>query len=241
VQNVSNIAGSASIGCSIASNTLTCTATTGSVTFASNSARAASTSSFTHDAAEPWAFQNPRSGGSAQIDPRASCREQREQQRAGEQHRDREQGEHDDHDHSDDPDPSLSGQSVTVAWSVTVNAPGSLGAALTGNVTVSDGTTTCSAAVSAGQCSLALATGGNHNLTATYAGDGNYNGSASATAAHTVNLAAPTIAKAFAPATIAAGGSTTVTLTLANSNAVAADRRRVHRHAQRNERRPAAR
>src|SRR5205085_132861 len=77
-----------------------------------------------------------------------------------------------------------------VQWSVTVNAPGSTGTALTGNVTVSDGTNSCFAAVSAGQCDVTFTSAGAKSLTATYAGDTNYNGSASSPAtAHTVNKA----------------------------------------------------
>ena len=52
------------------------------------------------------------------------------------------------------------GQAYAVTWNVTVNSPGMLGAALTGLVTVSDGTATCSAAVSAGTCSLASTSAG---------------------------------------------------------------------------------
>ncbi len=87
--------------------------------------------------------------------------------------------------------PSTGGQAVTINWSVAVSSPGAIGAALTGNVTVSDGTQSCTAAVSAGTCSITFNTAGTKTLTATYAGDTNYNGSASANATHTVN-ATPT-------------------------------------------------
>ena len=70
-----------------------------------------------------------------------------------------------------------------------MNLPGTLGAALSGNVTVSDGTNSCSAAVSAGQCSVTFTTAGAKSFTAQYAGDTNYNGSTSAAANHTVNKA----------------------------------------------------
>ena len=82
--------------------------------------------------------------------------------------------------------PSVIGQAYAVNWSVTVNAPGALGAALTGNVTVSDGSQTCTAAVGAGTCNLTSTTPGAKTITATYAGDTNYIGS-SGTASHTVN------------------------------------------------------
>lgn len=89
---------------------------------------------------------------------------------------------------SDLPDPSVTGQPITVAYAVTVNSPGA--GAPTGNVTVSDGTTSCTATVAAGSCSLAFPSVGARSLTATYAGDSNFNGSASTPAtAHTVNKA----------------------------------------------------
>ncbi len=88
---------------------------------------------------------------------------------------------------SDTPDPSVVGQSVTVAYSVAVTAPGS--GTPTGNVTVSDGTVSCTGTVAAGQCTLTPTSAGAKTLTATYAGDANFNGSASAGAAHTVNKA----------------------------------------------------
>jgi large repetitive protein len=89
---------------------------------------------------------------------------------------------------SDSPDPSVVGQSITVGYGVAVTAPG--GGTPTGNVTVSDGTQTCTGTVAAGQCSLAFTSAGAKSLTATYAGDANYNASpASAAASHTVNKA----------------------------------------------------
>ncbi len=88
---------------------------------------------------------------------------------------------------SDNADPSVVGESVTVHYSVSVNAPG--GGIPTGNVTVSDGTSSCTATVAAGQCSLTFTSPGARTLTATYEGDTNYNGSTSANEAHQVNKA----------------------------------------------------
>jgi len=79
------------------------------------------------------------------------------------------------------------GEAYPVNWSVTVNSPGAVGAALTGNVTVSDGSQTCTAAVSAGTCNLTSTTPGTKNITAAYAGDTNYNSSTSTGVSHTVN------------------------------------------------------
>ena len=76
---------------------------------------------------------------------------------------------------SDDPDPSVVGQAVTVMYSVAADAPG--GGTPTGNVTVSDGTDSCTGTVAAGQCAITLTTAGSRSLTATYAGDANYNAS----------------------------------------------------------------
>lgn len=77
---------------------------------------------------------------------------------------------------ADTPDPSTAGQAITVNYNVTVNAPGA--GTPTGNVTVSDGVDTCTAAVAAGSCTISLSTTGARTLTATYVGDANFNGSA---------------------------------------------------------------
>jgi hypothetical protein len=88
---------------------------------------------------------------------------------------------------ADTPDPSVVGQPVPVAYSVTVNSPGT--GTPTGNVTVSDGTTSCVGTVAAGTCNLTFTSTGAKTLTATYAGDTNFNGSTSASESHTVNKA----------------------------------------------------
>ncbi len=86
---------------------------------------------------------------------------------------------------SDSPDPSLTGQTVTVQYTVAVNSPGA--GIPTGIVTVSDGTTSCAGTVAAGQCSLTFTTAGDRTLTASYSGDSNFNPSTSAPEPHTVN------------------------------------------------------
>ncbi|GEM_PF-1984241 len=88
---------------------------------------------------------------------------------------------------ADTPDPTVVGQSFTVNYTVTVNPPG--GGAPAGNVTVTDGVNSCTGTVAAGQCALTLFTVGSRTLIATYAGDSNFNGSASAGAGHQVNKA----------------------------------------------------
>ncbi len=76
---------------------------------------------------------------------------------------------------ADDPDPSAVGGAVTVNYAVAVVAPGA--GTPTGNVTVSDGTDSCSGTVAAGTCDLTFTSTGAKTLTATYAGDANFNGS----------------------------------------------------------------
>jgi len=88
------------------------------------------------------------------------------------------------------PDPSVVGEPVTVTYTVTANPPGS--GTPTGNVTVSDGVNNCTGTVAAGSCSITLSTSGVRTLTATYAGDANFNGSVSSSASHTVNKAGTT-------------------------------------------------
>jgi Big-like domain-containing protein/Calx-beta domain-containing protein/cadherin-like protein len=192
VQNVSNITGSANISCSIVSNDLTCVASGGSVTFASNVGASNFDVVFSATAQAAGSYQNPRTGGGiAQVDPNNNVVESNESNNSpanntvtvGKANTTTTIN-------SDLPDPSVVGQPVTVTWSVTVNSPGALGAPLTGNVTVSDGTNQCVADVSAGQCDVTFTSAGAKSLTATYAGDSNYNGSASTPATpHTVNKA----------------------------------------------------
>src|SRR5439155_25769907 len=88
---------------------------------------------------------------------------------------------------SDSPDPSVVGQPVIVNYTVT-----STSGTPTGNVTVSDGTVSCTGTVAAGTCSITFTTAGAKTLTATYAGDANFNGSTSAGASHQVNTASTT-------------------------------------------------
>ncbi|HEX3248034.1 MAG TPA: choice-of-anchor Q domain-containing protein [Pyrinomonadaceae bacterium] len=192
VQNVSNITGSANISCSIVSSDLTCTANGGSVTFDSNIGASKFDVVFSATPQAAGTYQNPRTGGgTAQVDPNNVVVESNEANNSpanntvtvGKANTTTTIN-------SDLPDPSVVGQPVTVTWTVAVSAPGALGAPLTGNVTVSDGTNQCVAAVSAGQCDVTFTSAGSKSLTATYAGDTNYNGSASTPATpHTVNKA----------------------------------------------------
>jgi hypothetical protein len=107
------------------------------------------------------------------------------------------------------------GQSYAVNWSVSPVAPAT--GTPTGNVSVSDGTgATCSAAVAAGTCSLTSTTVGVKTITATYSGDANFTGSASAPVQHNVAIGITGNVKQF----IAFGTNTNlagVTLTLLNT------------------------
>jgi len=86
---------------------------------------------------------------------------------------------------SDNPDPSVVGQAVTVAFTVT-----STGGTPTGDVTVTaDSGESCTATVAVGSCEIILNTAGDRTLMASYAGDANFNPSVSAAEAHTVILA----------------------------------------------------
>jgi thermitase len=94
---------------------------------------------------------------------------------------------------SDDPDPSVVGQPVTVRYSVTADTAGS--GTPTGNVTVTDGSRSCTGTVAAGECTITFDTAGLRSLTATYAGDDLYESSpASAVISHQVNRADTTTA-----------------------------------------------
>jgi hypothetical protein len=87
------------------------------------------------------------------------------------------------------------GQSYPVTFSVT---PKTGGGTPTGNVTVSDGTDSCTDTVADGTCDLTSTTAGTKSLTATYAGDSHYAGSVSSVVPHTVNEA-PAIFRIYLP------------------------------------------
>jgi VCBS repeat-containing protein len=89
------------------------------------------------------------------------------------------------------PGMSVPGQNVNVAYDINVTAPAA--GSLTGSVTVSDGTTSCTGGVTAGggtgNCNMSFPSAGTRPLTATYSGDANFLGSASAPVDYTVNKA----------------------------------------------------
>jgi hypothetical protein len=106
---------------------------------------------------------------------------------------------------------TLVGQPVTASWTVTPQGSGTP----SGNVTVSGGGGSCSAAVGAGSCVLAATTAGAGIVfTATYAGDGDFVGS-SGTATRTVGASSTTTAiTSDSPDPSNAGQSVTVSYTV---------------------------
>ncbi len=112
----------------------------------------------------------------------------------------------------DAPDPSVTGEPVTVRWNTSVVSPaeGTLTDSVT--VTVSGGTESCSAPVAAQACQVALlARGtGTRTFTATYRGDANFNGSFD-TEGHQINRAATTTTiNGFTPSSVEFGQAVTV-------------------------------
>ena len=79
------------------------------------------------------------------------------------------------------PSPAIVGQLYTVSYTVTATT-----GAVSGNVTVSDGTSSKTCLAAAGQCALASSTTGPKTITVTFAGDATLQGS-STTSALTVN------------------------------------------------------
>ena len=104
------------------------------------------------------------------------------------------------------PEPSHVAQPYTVNFSLTAT-----GGTPTGQVTVSDGSSSCSVQVAAGSCVLVAITPGAKTITATYAGDSRFSG-ASATAPHTVNYGGSL-------ADLASGSGWETTFTLVNLGA----------------------
>ncbi len=120
---------------------------------------------------------------------------------------------------ADTPDPSTVGSAYTVNFTVAAVAPGA--GTPTGTVTVSDGTgATCAPATlsgGVGTCQLTSTTPGAKTLTATYATDGNFAGSASPGVPHTVNTAGTvtSVVSSVNPSTF--GQSVTFTATVTSA------------------------
>src|SRR4029079_1708948 len=107
------------------------------------------------------------------------------------------------------PGTTVVGQPYAVTFSVTAMAPAS--GTPTGTVTVSDGAGgTCTGAAPNGNCLLTSTSAGAKSVVATYAGDGNFAGSASPAVAHKVEAAQTTALITNAPASSFFGQSITV-------------------------------
>jgi len=97
------------------------------------------------------------------------------------------------------PKTSVVGQPYVVTF--TVGAIPAASGTPTGTVTVSDGTgATCTGGAPNGSCALTSTTMGTKSVVATYAGDGNFAGSASPAVPHDVGPAATTVSITSAPA-----------------------------------------
>jgi subtilisin family serine protease len=114
---------------------------------------------------------------------------------------------------SDSPDPSLAGQAVTVNFAVDPVAPGA--GTPTGDVTVSAGSHSCTAGVAVGSCQLKLTALGSYSLTASYAGDARFTGSASAVESHKVGIATTTAIGVGTPDASVVGQPVTVAYSVA--------------------------
>ena len=95
------------------------------------------------------------------------------------------------------PSPSLVGQAVTIAFSVTSEDSGTP----TGSVTVTGGTESCSGSLSngSGSCMITFTTAGSQTLTATYPGDDYHHGSVSPGVAHSVVDGGETWGRVYLP------------------------------------------
>jgi VCBS repeat-containing protein len=118
---------------------------------------------------------------------------------------------------------SVFGQAVTFNYDINISAPAA--GSLTGTVTVSDGTDSCTGGITAGtgigNCPILFSSTGTKSVTATYNGDQNFDGSTSAPAvSHTVNKANTSLSITSAlPNPSAIGQSITVQWTLAPTGA----------------------
>jgi N-acetylneuraminic acid mutarotase len=86
-----------------------------------------------------------------------------------------------------DQDPSFDGETVAITVVLSAQLPGALApTAPSGTITVTSGSSSCAIALPATSCNLTFATPSTQNLSATYAGDSNFNASASPAIQHLV-------------------------------------------------------
>jgi hypothetical protein len=94
---------------------------------------------------------------------------------------------------ADTPDPSVVGQNVSVSAAISVTAPGTGTPGGTVTISALGNPQSCSYTLPATSCALPLSLAGARPLTASYSGNGNFNGSTSNTTPHTVNKANTTL------------------------------------------------
>jgi len=116
------------------------------------------------------------------------------------------------------PNPSVTGQTVTLMATVAVNAPGS--AAIDGSITVSNrgvgpALVSCTISLPGNSCTASIGSAGASTFTATYNGNGNLNTSTSASLGHTVNKADTGITIVQNPNPSQTGQSVTISVTVA--------------------------
>jgi hypothetical protein len=112
------------------------------------------------------------------------------------------------------PEPSALNQAVQVSYTVVTQAPGSGTPAGTVTVTAQNGGENCSAAVSAGSCTLTLTNAGSRNLVAAYAGNANFAASQSAPRAHRVLASSNVQIVSLVPAAAVVGQPYTVNVSI---------------------------
>jgi hypothetical protein len=196
--NASHVTNLGDVTCSITSDTLTCSVTgPGPVTIGSSGFSGSFDVTFTAAPTQVGAFANPRGGGSCAVDPDNVVPETNDaNNNCNTDTVTVSKANTTTTITSHTPNPSTFGvDTVTVDYSVTVNPSGS--GTPTGNVTVDDGLggagDSCVASVATGTCDLNPSAPGSLTLTATYAGDTNFNGSVSAGVSQTVTRPNTTI------------------------------------------------
>jgi hypothetical protein len=117
---------------------------------------------------------------------------------------------------STSPNPSAVNAGVVVSYSVTPSPSGPFTPG--GNVTVGDGTTSCTGTAAGGQCTIAFTTSGSRIVTANYAGDSNFNAAISGGYTQNVSGGGATVTMSANPSTITIGGSSTISATVSGSS-----------------------
>ncbi|KPK57903.1 MAG: hypothetical protein AMS21_11035 [Gemmatimonas sp. SG8_38_2] len=113
------------------------------------------------------------------------------------------------------PEPSVVGQAINVLYQVVVDPPGE--GVPTGDVTVSDGSATCTGSVEVGRCSLIPTSAGTKTITVTYPGNASYGGSSDSDT-HEVGSATTVVTVTDIPDTSVVGQPVRVEFTVSAQN-----------------------